>query len=266
MPFKSSDNLDQSLKKKLKRLDGLEVSFGTDTAAGDAGGFIHEASQSLVHGTDGSEDENAGNTGACQAQRINGSERVQNGSERVLSTDDNKKVDTQVGPSSEEKGNGRTARVSEDAPAPAKVAEFSIGLPNEIMEPSAASVVSSAGAGLAFEGFILDERQLKRERRKQANRESARKSRLKKQAEVDELMRRYESLNVENTALKFELDQLKEDSEKLRIENAALMDKLKNTQVEQQEEIISAKIEADLAQPKNSENVPNNHSVTGNVQ
>ncbi|KAM3711923.1 hypothetical protein ACB098_01G145800 [Castanea mollissima] len=171
-----------------------------------------------------------------------------------------------VGPSSEEKGNGRTARVSEDAPAPAKVAEFSIGLPNEIMEPSAVSVVSSAGAGLAFEGFILDERQLKRERRKQANRESARKSRLKKQAEVDELMRRYESLNVENTALKFELDQLKEDSEKLRIENAALMDKLKNTQVEEQEEIISAKIEADLAQPKNSENVPNNHSVTGNVQ
>lgn len=40
---------------------------------------------------------------------------------------------------------------------------------------------------------------------------------------MDELMRRYESLNVENTALKFELDQLKEDSEKLRIENAALM-------------------------------------------
>ena len=68
-----------------------------------------------------------------------------------------------------------------------------------------------------------NERQLKRERRKQANRESARKSRLKKQAEVDELMRRYESLNVENTALKFELDQLKEDSEKMRIENAALM-------------------------------------------
>lgn len=48
MPFKSSDNLDQSLKKKLKRLDGLEVSFGTDTAAGDAGGFIHEASQRFM--------------------------------------------------------------------------------------------------------------------------------------------------------------------------------------------------------------------------
>lgn len=36
-------------------------------------------------------------------------------------------------------------------------------------------------------------------------------------------MMRYESLNVENVALKTELDQLKEDSEKLRNENAALM-------------------------------------------
>lgn len=45
-----------------------------------------------------------------------------------------------------------------------------------------------------------------------------------------------------------------------------LQDKLKNTQVEQQEEIVSVKIESALAQPKNSENIPNNHSVTGNVQ
>lgn len=45
-----------------------------------------------------------------------------------------------------------------------------------------------------------------------------------------------------------------------------LQDKLKNTQVEQQEEIVSVKIESALAQPKNSANVPNNHSVTGNVQ
>ena len=45
-----------------------------------------------------------------------------------------------------------------------------------------------------------------------------------------------------------------------------LQDKLKNTQVEQQEEIVSVKIESALAQPKNSDNVSNNHSVTGNVQ
>lgn len=40
---------------------------------------------------------------------------------------------------------------------------------------------------------------------------------------MDELKTRYDSLYVENTALKTELDQLKENSEKLRLENAALM-------------------------------------------
>ena len=64
---------------------------------------------------------------------------------------------------------------------------------------------------------------MKRERRKQANRESARRSRLRKQAEYEELVRRWESLNMENMALKSELGQLKDDSEKLRLENAALM-------------------------------------------
>ena len=48
MPFKSSDNLDQGLKKKLRRLDGLEVSVENDTIASDAGGFFHEASQRLM--------------------------------------------------------------------------------------------------------------------------------------------------------------------------------------------------------------------------
>lgn len=258
MPFKSSDNLDQGLKKKLRRLDGLEVSVENDTIASDAGGFFHEASQSLVHGTDGLGDENAGNIGECQTQMINGSERV-------LSTDD-KNVNTQVSPSSEGTENGKTTRVLEDAPSPANVAELSIGFPNEIIEPNAVSVVSSAGAGLAFEGLIMDERQLKRERRKQANRESARRSRLKKQAEVEGVMMRYESLNVENVALKTELDQLKEDSEKLRNENAALMETLKNTQVGQQEGIASVKNEADLALPNSSENILNNDSVSGNVQ
>lgn len=64
---------------------------------------------------------------------------------------------------------------------------------------------------------------MKRERRKQANRESARRSRLRKQAEYEELVRRWEYLNMENMALKSELGQLKDDSEKLRLENAALM-------------------------------------------
>ena len=64
---------------------------------------------------------------------------------------------------------------------------------------------------------------MKRERRKQANRESARKSRLRKQAEYEGLVKWWESLDMENVALKCELEQLKGDSEKLRLENTALM-------------------------------------------
>ncbi|KAI7995105.1 Protein SPA1-RELATED 2 [Camellia lanceoleosa] len=50
-----------------------------------------------------------------------------------------------------------------------------------------------------------DERQLKREKRKHANRQSARRSRLRKQAETEELMKRYETVKMENITLKFEM-------------------------------------------------------------
>ncbi|KAF5938546.1 hypothetical protein HYC85_022805 [Camellia sinensis] len=70
----------------------------------------------------------------------------------------------------------------------------------------------------------LDERQLKREKRKHANKQSARRSRLRKQAETEELMKRYEIVKVENITLKSEMKQLMEDSEKLRVENVALME------------------------------------------
>jgi hypothetical protein len=46
---------------------------------------------------------------------------------------------------------------------------------------------------------------------------------LKKQAEMEELRRKYGYLDVENKALKTELVNLKAYSDKLRLENAALM-------------------------------------------
>lgn len=48
--------------------------------------------------------------------------------------------------------------------------------------------------------WIQDERELKRQRRKQSNRESARRSRLRKQAECDELAQRAEVLKEENAS------------------------------------------------------------------
>ncbi|XP_057513025.1 common plant regulatory factor 1-like isoform X4 [Actinidia eriantha] len=112
-----------------------------------------------------------------------------------------------------------------------------------------------------------DQRQQKQERRKHANRESARRSRLRKQAETEELMERYESLKVENIALKSEMNQLTEGSEKLRVENAALMEKLNVADVTHKEEMVLDEIEPDLAQPNCSEDgvqLNKSGSVNGN--
>ncbi|KAL7183149.1 hypothetical protein ACSBR1_041764 [Camellia fascicularis] len=83
----------------------------------------------------------------------------------------------------------------------------------------------------ASDGNTRYERQLKREKRKHANRQSARRSRLRKQAETEELMKRYETVKVENITLKSEMKQLMEDSEKLMVENAALMENLNGSEV-----------------------------------
>lgn len=110
-----------------------------------------------------------------------------------------------------------------------------------------ANATSGSVSGFQFELSAKDERQLKRERRKQANRESARRSRMRKQAENEELIVTYESLNVENMALKSEINQLKENSEKVRCENASLMEKLEKTETGQVGERVPEKIDAGLS-------------------
>ncbi|CAA6664747.1 unnamed protein product [Spirodela intermedia] len=78
-----------------------------------------------------------------------------------------------------------------------------------------------------------DERELKRQRRKQSNRESARRSRLRKQAEYDELAHRVGSLTDENNGLREELARIRSECEKLASENASLSEKLKNPPIEE---------------------------------
>ncbi|KQK20382.1 DNA-binding protein EMBP-1 isoform X2 [Brachypodium distachyon] len=70
----------------------------------------------------------------------------------------------------------------------------------------------------------LDEREIKRERRKQSNRESARRSRLRKQQECEELSRKVAELTTENNALRTELDQLKKACEDMEAQNTRLME------------------------------------------
>lgn len=180
MPRKSSENMDQGLSKKFKKLDGFVGAVGCSSES-DAGGAVHEASKrvGVGHGIVGSTDGSDENTGANQTQS-------RSGFEGMLST-------------------GK-----------------SFGSLKQRTDTGAACGASTSGAGLPLEVRIGDEWRLKREKRKHANRESARRSRLRKQVVSEELLIRYESFNVENMVLKSELNQLKEDSEKLRLENAAL--------------------------------------------
>ncbi|KAF2308733.1 hypothetical protein GH714_014767 [Hevea brasiliensis] len=74
--------------------------------------------------------------------------------------------------------------------------------------------------------WLQDERELKRQRRKQSNRESARRSRLRKQAECDELAQRAEALKEENSNLRSEVNRIKGEYEQLLAENASLKERL----------------------------------------
>ncbi|CAH8357982.1 unnamed protein product [Eruca vesicaria subsp. sativa] len=74
--------------------------------------------------------------------------------------------------------------------------------------------------------WLQDDREIKRQKRKQSNRESARRSRLRKQAECDELAQRAEVLNEENASLRAEIIRLKSQCEELTSENTSLKDQL----------------------------------------
>ncbi|KAG8373708.1 hypothetical protein BUALT_Bualt11G0052800 [Buddleja alternifolia] len=74
--------------------------------------------------------------------------------------------------------------------------------------------------------WVQDERELKRQKRKQSNRESARRSRLRKQAECEELQQRVEILSNENRTLRDELQRLSEECEKLTSDNSSIKEEL----------------------------------------
>ncbi|KAF3340095.1 common plant regulatory factor 1-like protein [Carex littledalei] len=103
-------------------------------------------------------------------------------------------------------------------------------LPDLPAYPTASAVSNStipSSRNTVTDLWYKDEKEMKREKRKQSNRESARRSRLRKQAETEELTVKVESLTAENNTLKSEIGRLTQGSEKLKSENSVLQEKLK---------------------------------------
>ncbi|KAL4306304.1 G-box-binding factor [Arachis hypogaea] len=95
-------------------------------------------------------------------------------------------------------------------------------LRNNQPAPGAVNPPTIMGCEVALgEQWIQDERDLKRQKRKQSNRESARRSRLRKQAECEDLQKKVE-LGNESQTLREELQRVSEECEKLTAENNSI--------------------------------------------
>ncbi|XP_024989075.1 common plant regulatory factor 1-like isoform X3 [Cynara cardunculus var. scolymus] len=235
-PAKSSGNSDRGLVKKLKGFDGLAMSIGNDNGGSAEGGNDNGISQSGE--TEGSSEGSDGNT---TEGAKNGRKRSRGGSS--TSSEVGKTEQSDQLPSTN--ANGGSKKVTGLAVAPGKVLGKTIGVVisadsgTELelkKSPAAANMTSAAVTMIPSTAILQNERELKRERRKQSNRESARRSRLRKQAEAEELGGKVEALTSENLTLKSEINRLTVNSANLKLQNAKLLEKLKNTQHEEARE------------------------------
>ncbi|GAV72439.1 bZIP_1 domain-containing protein/MFMR domain-containing protein [Cephalotus follicularis] len=242
-PTKSSGDTDRGLMKKLKGFEGLAMSIGNGDAEDAEHGFLQSVE------TEGSSGGSDGNSSGDQTQRkrsregtpiIGGDEKTEMRSSSVHAAEvtafSNKVLRTVV---------------------PASVEGKLIGAVNSLgMNTDAkASPTAKQGAVIPADAWVQNERELKRERRKQSNRESARRSRLRKQAESEELSCKVEDLTAENMALKSEIHQFTGKSEKLRLENVKLMGILKTAQLGQTQAHTINNIDDVRAPPVGTENL-----------
>lgn len=228
-PAKSPGNTNGGFVKKLKEFDGLAISIANGN--GDSTEHGTDRRQSDSDETEGSSDGSNGVTGGgCRKRSREGS--LNRGDDKVQK-------------------NGSSMPAVEDDRAPEKMIDvvpaantLSKSTQNmntilELKDPSPNSKsnpTNSPQPSMPNEDWFQNKRELKWERRKQSNRESARRSRLRKQVETEELAAKVQALTVEKMTLTSEMHTLIKSSEKLKLENAALMEKLGDARVGQREE------------------------------
>lgn len=254
-PEKPSGHTNCGLMKKLKGFDGLAMSIGSGTAESVEDGTDHGMSKSME--TEGSSDGSNENTaGVNQTRR----KRSREGTP-IIGEDENTGAQNITAAAGE--ANATSDKVLVVGAAPTSCAGKMVGTitPLNLRNSPVVDVKTSPPsipqpcAVLPSETWVQNERELKRERRKQSNRESARRSRLRKQAEAEELALKVESLNAENSALKSEIERLTENSDKLRLDNGTLLEKLKNGKLGQRQELTLDKVTDKRSQPVSTENL-----------
>ncbi|KAG9448371.1 hypothetical protein H6P81_014499 [Aristolochia fimbriata] len=218
-----SGNKDRNLMKKLKSNDGVPVSGYTGNAESASGGVSGSPSEECEQ-EDSSDGRSDGEGSDSKSKR---------GSEGMPVKEDVGNSDTQANSRHAAEGKISSIRQLATVPSPAVhgleftgsnngKAKGAINVPLRAVIPACDSLPS--------ECWGQDERELKRERRKQSNRESARRSRLRKQAETEQLAVKVDMLSAENLTLRAEINRLTENAQKLREENSHLLEKLENAQ------------------------------------
>ncbi|KAL8494990.1 hypothetical protein ACS0TY_019235 [Phlomoides rotata] len=216
-PAKSS--ADGGSVKKLKEFNGLAISIGNGN-----GDSIEHGSDRKMSDSDETEGSSDGSNRITPRAGQNGRKRSGQGSPKreddKVQKKSSKVTAVEVGQVSEKKMN---------VVPPAIKPPENMNTALELKDPSVnvkSSPTSTPQPAMPNESWLQNEGELKRERRKQSNRESARRSRLRKQAETEELAVKVQALTAENLTLKSEVNKLMESSEKLKLANAALMAKL----------------------------------------
>ncbi|XP_055810864.1 transcriptional activator TAF-1-like isoform X2 [Solanum dulcamara] len=230
---KSLGNTDQGLTSQLKGFNELGMSIG-NCSVDNCDGIDHGPSHSGQ--TEGSSD--GSNTHTTEV----GEHSKKRSRDTTPNNSGDGKSQTLCSPGRSREVNGASDKGTGVAVNPGNIAEKVAGtafsptmtttmeLRNPVgtlVKSCPTSRISPAVPGGAW---FQNERELKCEKRKQSNRESARRSRLRKQAEAEELAAQVQTLTSENLALRSEINKFTKNSEKLKVENAALMERLKNKQ------------------------------------
>ncbi|KAJ6732955.1 G-BOX-BINDING FACTOR 1 [Salix koriyanagi] len=218
MEGKVPDGKDRASAKKAKGASGGKAGESGKAASGSG---IDGASQSADSGSDGSSDASDENT---NQQEYGASKK---GSFNQMLADAN----------AQSTSSGANIQASVPGKPVVSMPATNLNIGMDLWNASSAAGAtkmrpnpSGATSGVAPAGmpeqWIQDERELKRQKRKQSNRESARRSRLRKQAECEELQVRVESLSNDNSNLREELQSLSGECNKLKSENDSIKEEL----------------------------------------